>query len=323
MKRKNIAHTAVAMVLVFAIVFCMSGCGGPVSSSVLSSSQGGSMALSSESSQVQGKYLPDITTSNYPRVDGSTANLPFIARIYSDICAIPREDAEAMVTVSGTSSAWRNLLERSADLLIVYEPAQTIKDEIESAKEKLEITPIGRDGLVFVVNKNNPIDSLTRQQLIDIYTGKITDWAEVGGNPGPIAPFQRNEESGSQVLFLDLLMKDTKPMEPAKDYRYSSMQGLIDNVANYDGEGGSIGFSVYYYANLMYANPELKLLKVDGIDPTSQTIGDGTYPLVNDFYVAIREGTAVGGPIRQLRDWLLTDEAAKVMREENYVPIAR
>jgi phosphate transport system substrate-binding protein len=170
------------------------------------------------------------------------------------------------------------------------------------------------------VNTKNPVENLIREQLIGIYTGAISNWSEVGGEEGDVKAFQRNQESGSQTLFLGLLMKDIEPMEPPKELRPGTMGELIDAVAAYDGTGGAIGFSVYYYANLMYENPNLKLLSVDGIAPAADSIGSMEYPLVNDFYAVIRKTEPADSPARLMRDWLLSDEGRQRMLDENYVP---
>jgi phosphate transport system substrate-binding protein len=99
------------------------------------------------------------------------------------------------------------------------------------------------------------------------------------------------------------------------------MGALIDAVSSFDGSGGAIGFSVYYYANLMNERPNLKLLSVDGIAPSAESIGGGSYPLVNDFYAVIRKSAPADSPARLLRDWLLTEEGKAFMREANYVPV--
>lgn len=269
-----------------------------------------------------GGVIPGLDVQNYPRVDGSTANMPMMARIYSEVCGVPLSEAESAVYSSeGTGAVWRNMMYEGADLLLVYEAPETVKAEMEEQGLELDIQPIGRDGLVFLVNSKNKVDSLTREQLVDIYTGKTTDWSEVGGDAGPIAPYQRNEESGSQTLFRKLLMQDTEPMVPAKELVPGMMGALIDAVAAFDGSGGAIGYSVYYYASLMYENPDLKLLAVDGVAPSGESIGDGSYPLCNEFYVVIRADEPEGSPARLLRDWLLTDAGAKIMEESGYVVI--
>ena len=267
----------------------------------------------------------DVNADNYPRVDGSTANMPLMAALYGSTCGISADEAEAFVQASGgTGAVWRNMMHGGADLLLVYEAPENLKDEMRETGflDELEITPIGRDGLVFIVNAQNPVDNLTSAQLAGIYSGAITDWFGVGGERGPIAAFQRNEESGSQTLFLGLLMKDTEPMEAPLEYRRGAMDELIDAVAAYDGSGGAIGFSVYYYVNLMYEKPNLKLLSVDGVAPSAESIGGGEYPLVNDFYAVIRKSEPADSPARILRDRLLSDDGRRLMLESNYVPIS-
>ena len=263
---------------------------------------------------------PELTPDNYPRIDGSTANIPLMTRLYSNFCGVSLEDAEtSVITSGGTGAVWRNMLAGNADLLLVYEAPKSVQSEIGS---KLEIAPIGRDGLVFLVNASNPVNNLTRSQLIKIYTGKIEDWKKVGGKAGKITAFQRNLESGSQTLFLNLLMKDKPPMTPPAGWILGQMNFLINSVAApYDGSDGAIGFSVFYYASLMYANPDIKILSVDGIVPSNESIQDGSYPLVNNFYVVIRADEPENSPARLLRDWLLSAEGNELLYEAGYVPV--
>ena len=266
--------------------------------------------------------IPGISADNYPRIDGSTANLPLMAKLYSGICGVSEEEAETMVSVSGgTGEAWRSMVWDNADLLIVYEAPDGVMEELKNNGIEVDVRPIGRDGLVFLVNKANPVEGLTTKQLQDIYTGKATDWKDVGGEPGPIVAYQRNEQSGSQTLFLKLLMKGLKPMQAPTELVPGMMSGLIEAVAGFNSDGGAIGYSVFYYADLMYANPDIKILSVDGVTPSNGTIGSGDYPFVNDFYVVIRANDPEDSPARILRDWLLSDEGAALMREANYVPI--
>jgi phosphate transport system substrate-binding protein len=99
------------------------------------------------------------------------------------------------------------------------------------------------------------------------------------------------------------------------------MGGLMDMLSEYDGSGGAIGYSVFYYANLMYEKPNLKLLEVDGTAPSAESIGSGSYPLTNEFYAVIHKTAAENSPARLMRDWLLTSEGKDFMRAANYVPI--
>ncbi len=309
------------LLLAFALL-----CGCAASPAAPSAPQPSSEAQSSAPAPAADRPLPieGIDAEHYPLIDGSTANHPLLARIYEEITGLPREEAETLVDfdLGSTGSIWEGMMDGGADapdLLIVYEPPEDVKESYAEQLFDLEIDPIGRDGLVFMVNAQNPVESLTVEQLYDIYTGKLTDWSEVGGEAGAIRPFQRNADSGSQTLFMKLLMQGNAPMEPPKELFEGTMGGLIDAVAAFDGSGSAIGYSVYYYANLMHANPALKLISVDGVAPTNETIGDKSYPLTNDFYVVIRADTPADSPVRALRDWLLTDEGRRILEEENYV----
>ena len=222
--------------------------------------------------------------------------------------------------LGSTGSIWQKMLYGGEScLLIVYEPPEEVKEASAAELAQLEIDPIGRDGLVFLANAQNPVESLTVEELRKIYTAQLTDWSEVGGEPGPIQPFQRNPDSGSQTLFMKLLMRGKQPMTPPTELVQQTMGGLIDGVAAFDGSGSALGYSVYYYASLMYGNPNLKLLAVDGVAPSNESIGNQSYPLTNDFYLVIRADEPADSPVRALRDWLLTDEGKRLLEEENYV----
>lgn len=269
----------------------------------------------------------DISESvlNYPRVDGSTASLPMMAEVMSTYCKIPLAEAEALVSASGTDRAWSNII-FDADLLMVYPPSASTRDHLDTMKEKwghaLEEIPVALDALVFVTNDKNPVDNLSSQQLLDIYTGEITNWQEVGGEDLPIRAFQRNLNSGSQTMFLSLLMQGVEPMEPPTEHIISGMGDLI-NVMAFDESASAIGFSVYYYASEMYAQPGLKILSVDGVTPSNESIQSGAYPFVDEISVVIREAELPDSPARQLRDWLLSDEGTDALVRAGYVPAAR
>lgn len=265
----------------------------------------------------QAEGIPGLSAENYPHVDGSTATLPLIAGLYSRVAGVDRETAESLVSVSKTSSAWRSLYQHGCDLLIVYEAPEDVAQEI--ARMEMEILPIGRDALVFLVNRENPVDNLTQSQLQAVYTGEITDWSQIGGDPGPIQAFQRNAQSGSQALFLKLLMKERQPMEPVKGLVPEEMGALIEGVGEYDGEGASLGYSVYYYAQEMVDHPDVKLLAVDGVRPDADSISSGQYPLINEFYAVIRADEAPDSPARILFEWLKTADARQLIQDEGYV----
>ena len=259
-----------------------------------------------------------IIRDNFPVLDGSTSNMPLLAQIYSSVLGIPIEEAELYVNVSGgTGLVWDSMIRGKTDIAVVFE----MPVGLEEKSQDLEIIPFGSDALVFLVNQSNPVKALSTEQLVSIYSGEYTNWNEVGGRNQEIVAFQRNEGSGSQTLFMKLLMKDKKPVDPPRERVSFYMGGLIDAVAAYDGSGaGAIGYSVYYYAGEMNKNPKLRILAIDGINPSPETIADGSYPLLNDFYIVINKSAPYNSPARLLRDWLLTDEGRKIIEAAGYIP---
>lgn len=108
-------------------------------------------------------------------------------------------------------------------------------------------------------------------------------------------------------------------MEPPTHLLVAGMGGLIESLASYDDSASAIGYSVFYYASEMYEKPGLKFVGVDGVLPQNSTIADKTYPLTNDFYVAIRADEPEGSPARILRNWLLSAEGIQALEEAGYV----
>ena len=97
------------------------------------------------------------------------------------------------------------------------------------------------------------------------------------------------------------------------------MGELVDSLAAYNNSANAIGFSVYYYIDQMYSQPGLRLLSVDGVMPSNDTLADGSYPLCNDFYAVIRPDAAADSPERQLYDWLDTEAGQACIKKAGYV----
>lgn len=264
---------------------------------------------------------PPLTPEQFPKIDGSTATLPISQALYQLVTGADALEAETAVTHTKTSSSYRNLLSSGSgtDLVIAYEPDSSVREEMEAMGDPLLIKPIGRDALVFMVNRSNPVHSLTGQQLEDIYSSVLTNWKEVGGNDLAIAAFQRPDGSGSQSLMEKLVMKGRPMADAPAEYVVNEMGELLESVASYDNTGAALGYSVYYYARNMYQKPELSFMAVNGVSPSAQTIRDGSYPYVNDFYAAIRRDEPQGSPARILFDWLTSDDGQALINGLGYV----
>ena len=259
------------------------------------------------------------TRENFPRLDGSTACLPLGEAICSVLLGESREQVQDLVKFNRTTQSFRNLMGGECDLLISGEPNAAVYDEMKEQGFEADIATFARDGLVFLVNENNPVDNLTTEQLRGIYSGKITNWKEVGGEDAPIIPIQRNEGAGSQALMKKLVMKDLPLMDAPEEYVPGSMGELMSVVKSYDASANAIGYSVYYYAHDMEMAKGLKLLKVDGVEPNRDTIRDQTYPHLNAYYCVIAHSVPEDSPIRILYNWIMSEDGQRLVAREGYV----
>ena len=312
------ATTALAVVL--------SGCvaSGPTPSAPSATSPTGPSGSTTPSASTQSASAPGdfaFSLAEMPRIDGSTANIPLISLTIQRLTGVSETDADNAVNTSGTPTAWRNLVDGTADLLVVYEADETVKAEVESSGIKLESHPIGRDALVFFTNSSNPVTSLTTKQYRDIYTGRIENWQQVGGADAKIIGYQRAEESGSQALFRKYVVGKAKLVKAPTDRITAEMGEIIDGVASYANTGNALGYSVYYYLANMYAVDGIKMLGVAGVQPTKETIADGSYPYANDFFAVVRADEPADSPARKVLEWLTSDAGAQAVADAGYVPV--
>lgn len=260
-----------------------------------------------------------MTVETYPRVDGSTATLPLSEAVFMAATGESAEVAAGNVVHTKTTNSYNRLYSGEVDLLIVYEPAEVIVERMKT--EPLCIKPIGLDALVFLANTANPLNSLTMEQLVNIYSGNITNWAEVGGLDRNLLAFQRPVNSGSQTLMQKLVMKDVPMVDGDNVFRYNTMSDILEGMLSYNNEDNTLGYSVFYYANNMYFEQDLKLMGVNGILPSTQTIYDGSYELINAFYAVVRPDEPEDSNARKIFDWLTGEAGQQMVLDLGYVPV--
>lgn len=249
------------------------------------------------------------------RVDASLATQPLMDAYVDNL-----KDFNLNKDYTNTDPAYTKLINGETDLIIVTEPSS---DELKRANEagvELEVTPVVNEGFVFFTNINNPVDGLSLNEIQDIYTDKITNWHQVGGDNTQIIAYQRPENSGSQTGMLSLVMKDKKIKEPKIEEYIVSMAGIIDAVANYDNSKDSIGYSYYYYATTMYGNENIKFLAVDGVSPNHDTIKDESYPLITAYYIVTLKDTK-NEAVSKVKNVMLGKDGQEIAKNAGYIEI--
>ncbi|MEO4051917.1 substrate-binding domain-containing protein [Solibacillus sp. CAU 1738] len=254
-----------------------------------------------------------------PILDGATAMYPLYAAFVQ--ATYPRSLnylQEEIVMVNKTPQAYENVINGKADMIFVAAPSQQQIDVAKSKNVELEMTAIGKEAFVFFVHKNNPINSLTLEQIRGIYSGDITNWSQVGGTNESIRAFQRPQDSGSQTA-LQYVMGDIPIMEAPTEDIVSGMGGIIHEVAQYKNYKNAIGYTFRYYSTEMVGNDEIKLLMIDDVAPTKENIRNETYPITSQFYAVT---TDTDNPnVRKLLNWILSPQGQQLVEEVGYVPV--
>lgn len=244
-----------------------------------------------------------------PVIDGAAALLPvyagFVESIYPEESVIfngEDYDAASAMHYTNTRGAYKDIVDGNADIIICAQPSDEQLAYAEQNGVELEMVQLGSDAFVFIVNANNPVSDITIDQIRGIYSGEITNWSELGGDFSPIAAMRRNKNSGSETA-LEKLMGDT-PIKP-------------DYTALF---GSPIGFSFRYYVTGMLAEGGVKILTINGIEPTPGTIADGSYPVSGGLYAIYRKGETNENVYKAI-DFMLSPEGQKIVQESGYIPL--
>ncbi len=258
-------------------------------------------------------------TENLPIIDGATAAFPVYSAMVNAVYPETTTLNDGVFQYTTTTGGYKNLAEKNIDIFFGAGPSQAQKDYAEECGTTFEYTVTGYEAFVFFVHKDNPIESLTVDQIKGIYSGEITNWSEVGGNDEPIVAYQRDEGSGSQTMFTRF-MGETPIATPPKDGTIGSMGSIVDRVADFKSNTSSIGFSFRYYLEGIVKNPDIKMIAINGIEPNKENIRNNTYPIVTPSY-AVTYAENTNPNVDALIEWILGEEGQYIIEETGYVGI--
>ena len=256
---------------------------------------------------------------NLPIIDGAAAVFPVYSAFVHAVYPNTTEIYDGVFEYNNTRDGYKLLAEKKTDIFFGAYPSEEQIEYAKSLGTEFEFIPIGSEAFVFFVNSKNPIDGLTKEQIQNIYTGEITNWEEVGGDNEKIIAYQRNEGSGSQSM-LKRFMEGKTLMEAPTEQVNDLMVGIIDVVSDYKSTPNSIGFSFRYYVEGIIKNPNIKMISIDGIEPTVENIKNGTYPVTTSLYAVTYKGND-NENVQKLINWILSEEGQKIIEETGYVGI--
>lgn len=169
---------------------------------------------------------------------------------------------------------------------------------------------VAYDGMAAIVNRQNPLAKLSKRQVEQIFTGDITDWSAVGGNPGKISIYTRNTSSGTYSDWKDLAMNK-------RDYARSSqkMAGNEQIAAEVAKNPNGIG-----YVGLAYVQVQgIKVVPADGVLPTKETVQSKKYPYARPTFYYTNGDPA--GEVAKFVEFTLSDEGQKIVEKVGFVSI--
>lgn len=233
-------------------------------------------------------------------------------------------DIRISVTGGGSGTGIAALLNKTVS--IANASRKISADEMKEAGTQ-GINPvehiIARDAIAVIVNPGNPVNQLTLQQISDIYSGKITNWTEVGGDDRPIVRLSRETNSGTHVYFLETVLrlgdKKDKTLFSMDTLLLPSSEGIINEVRS---NPNAIG-----YDGLGYVPKDLKMIAIAKkaneayVLPAISTVNDKSYAIARDLYM-YTAGEALGAE-KDYLDWILSAEAQQIVANLGFVPVLK
>jgi len=227
------------------------------------------------------------------------------------------------VTGGGSGTGISALISNTVD---IANASRKIKDEEIEKAEANGVQPVeyvvARDAIAVIVNIENPIDKLTLLQVSDIYSGKISNWSELGGDDRPIVKLSRETNSGTHVYFLESVIRmgntSDKTIFSADTLLLPSSEGIIAEVRD---NPNAIG-----YDGLGYITPDVKVIAIenssgDYIFPSVDTVNSNLYPISRDLYIYVN-----GTPKNEILDylhWILSETGQKIVSDLGFVPVLK
>jgi phosphate transport system substrate-binding protein len=170
---------------------------------------------------------------------------------------------------------------------------------------------IAMDGVCIIVHPSNPVKELTKEQVRDIYTGKISNWNQVGGPDMPIVAVSRDTSSGTYETFHNLVMQKQE-MAANVEYVNSNPQAH----ARVKTTRGAIG-----YVGLGFVDSNVRALRIDGIMPSRNTIASGTYPVTRPLYMFTNGYPKLGSMVHKFCTFYLTEKGQELIEAKGFVPL--
>lgn len=288
-----------------------------------------------ETDGVQKEHETGINNENYPRIDGSTSTLKIVQALYREFIGDGGPDFPE--SASKTVPSYRKLIDGEVDMIFVPYASEDVLNEAKSKNVELEFYPVAAEALIFITPVDNTAENITKEQVRSIYLDySIKNWKEIGGPDKKLIPVCRNSDSGSQSQMDNLVLKNEK-MHPGikKNYVELTMEGMLEQVAFYHSgglngkptDGYALGYTLYTYLKnineITGIGERLKILSYEGVEPTVESIGDGSYTLADAYYAVVRKDLPAPHSAREIVKWLGTDDGVRAIERLSMISVIK
>lgn len=264
-----------------------------------------------------------LSKGELPRLDAAFNLQPLMTSVVRDFTQ-DSSVSDGIFNYTDTDSAYKKLINGEADIIFATYPSDDMLAMARAKGIEFEIVPIVKEGLVFLVNSDNQINSLSVSDIRQIYAGQVSNWSQFDGENIDIRAFQKPYNSITQLAMMSLVMENIQMVEPERKVFFDKIFGEINDViANYDNSKNAIGYSFYYDAQNIYDIDEridngTKLLEIDGIAPSYDTIHDGSYPLQMNYYL-IKNKSNNYENVQMFVNAVNSDRGKKAIKEAGYI----
>ncbi|BAP61384.1 phosphate ABC transporter periplasmic binding protein [Methanococcus maripaludis KA1] len=238
------------------------------------------------------------------KISGSTTVLPIAEEAAKQFMT---KNKNYMIEVTGGGSGL-GVKEAGENLNDIGMASRDVKSSEFEIYPSLQVFGIAKDGVAIIVQPENPVSSLTQEQIIAIYAGEITNWNEVGGNDAPITVYTRDEESGTREVFFEKALNKGNITKKAV---VVASNGAMKSSVKADVNG--IG-----YLSIGYLDSSVTGCEYEGVLPTEANVVSGTYTVSRTLNIITN-----GEPSQEAKafiDFLLSSEGQKIVVEEGYIP---
>lgn len=262
-----------------------------------------------------------LTEDELPVLDATTIVQPLMTGIVRNFT----ENDNIKIDYSEDDEAYKKILSGETDILLANYPSSEILELASSMGIEIEITPVAKEALVFLVNSDNPINDLKVSDIQKIYSGQVSNWSQINGEDMKINAFQNPEGTVVQSEMVNSVMKNLKMITAPNDVFYNKDFGEVsDLTAMYPNESDSIGYTFYSIAKLFYDTDEtkivnkVKMLSINGIEANYDTIHEEKYPIITNYYL-IKNKNNTSEKVQIFMDAILSDRGKNAVKEAGYI----